>query len=293
MRKFILGTDWWTDCDDVVALRLLARAHKKGEIQLLGIILNACMEFSVTSIEGFLNTEGVYAIPIGIDLEATDFGGNPPYQKRVSRYAKKYKDNNDAENACRLYRKLLSETKETVELIEIGYPQVLAALLKSQADDISPLNGIELVSQKVSKIWMMAGKWDKIPDTENNFARNDRSRKASNFLCENCPVPITFLGWEVGNTVITGANLKREDPVYLALCDHGSQNGRSSWDPMLCLLALIGNEKEAGYDVVRGKATVDAATGENWFTEDENGLHSYVVKICEDTYYEEVINQMI
>ena len=24
MRKFILSTDWWTDCDDVVALRLLA-----------------------------------------------------------------------------------------------------------------------------------------------------------------------------------------------------------------------------------------------------------------------------
>ena len=49
MRSFILGTDWWTDCDDVVALRLLARAHKAKEIELLGIILNGCMEYSVTS----------------------------------------------------------------------------------------------------------------------------------------------------------------------------------------------------------------------------------------------------
>lgn len=31
MRKFILGTDWWTDCDDVVALRILARAHKNKQ----------------------------------------------------------------------------------------------------------------------------------------------------------------------------------------------------------------------------------------------------------------------
>ena len=31
-RAFILDTDWWTDCDDIVALRLLCNLHKKGEI---------------------------------------------------------------------------------------------------------------------------------------------------------------------------------------------------------------------------------------------------------------------
>ena len=51
MKKIILGTDWWTDCDDAVALRLLARAHKNEEIQLLGIGINACMEDSVSSME--------------------------------------------------------------------------------------------------------------------------------------------------------------------------------------------------------------------------------------------------
>ena len=40
MRKMILGTDWWTDCDDAVALRLLAKAHKAGDITLLGIGIN-------------------------------------------------------------------------------------------------------------------------------------------------------------------------------------------------------------------------------------------------------------
>ena len=28
MRKFIFGTDWCEDCDDVVALRILSRYHK-------------------------------------------------------------------------------------------------------------------------------------------------------------------------------------------------------------------------------------------------------------------------
>ena len=37
MRNFILGTDWWTDCDDAVAVRILARAHKAGDISIKGI----------------------------------------------------------------------------------------------------------------------------------------------------------------------------------------------------------------------------------------------------------------
>lgn len=293
MRKFILGTDWWTDCDDVVALRIIARAHKNKEIQLLGIALNACMEYSVASLEGFLNTELIKDIPIGIDLEATDFGGNPPYQKRLSQFCEAYQSNDDAENATRLYRKILVDAEEPVELIEIGYPQVLADLLKSQADDLSELSGIELLKQKVSKIWMMAGKWDENPDTENNFARNERSRKAAHYVCEHCPVSITFLGWEVGATVISGGVLKEKDHVFNALCDFGSPSGRSSWDPMLCLLAIAGDEEIAGYSVVRGKATVDAITGKNYFERCENGLHSFVVKKFEDFYYENEINKRI
>ena len=293
MRNFILGTDWWTDCDDVVAIRLLARAHKAKEINLLGIIINACMEHSVTSLEGFLNTEEVYDIPFAIDLAATDFGGNPPYQKRLSQYAKKYYSNADVDDAVKLYRTILASADSPIELIEIGYPQVLAALLLSKADEISDLSGVELVKNKVSKIWMMAGKWDKNPDTENNFARNERSRVAANIFCDICPVPVTFLGWEVGASVITGGNLDKNDPLYLALCDHGSSNGRSSWDPMLCLLALIGNEEKAGYSVIRGKGCVDAATGQNYFVSNPNGLHSYVVKEKEDIYYADAINNLI
>ena len=293
MRNFILGTDWWTDCDDVVALRLLARAHKTREINLLGIIINACMEHSVTSLEGFLNTEEVYDLPIAIDLNATDFGGNPPYQKRLSQFANNYHSNAEAEDAVKLYRTILASADSPIELIEIGYPQVLTALLQSKPDDISKLDGVELVKNKVSKIWMMAGKWDKNPDKENNFARNERSREAANIFCDICPVPITFLGWEVGASVITGGYLEKNDPLYLAHCDHGSCDGRSSWDPMLCLLALIGNEEKAEYSVVIGTASVDASTGENYFTVNSDGPHKYVVKQKEDTYYADAINKLI
>ena len=259
MRSFILGTDWWTDCDDAVALRILARAHKRGKIRIKGIGINGCMEHSVTSLEGFINTEGVDDIPLGIDLDATDFGGNPPYQKRLTQYSKNYTSNDDAENAVRLYRRLLAESTERIEIIEIGYLQVISAVLASEGDDISPMTGLELIKEKVSKIWVMAGKWDENPGRENNFARNELARLAGSYFCESCPVPVTFLGWEVGYDVITGENLDKDDVLYEVLADHGSVYGRMSWDPMLVLLALIGDENKAGYSVVTVKAAVNAS----------------------------------
>ena len=292
MKKIILGTDWWTDFDDAVAIRILARTHKSGKIKIAGIGINACMEHSVTSLEGFLNTEGIH-VPIGIDLAATDFGGNPPYQKNLSKYSSVYSCNQDAEDAVRLYRRILADSDESIEIIEIGYLQVIANVIESQPDDISQKSGYELVKEKVSKIWVMAGKWDEDFGKENNFTRNSRSRTAGNIFCSKCPVSVTFLGWETGYDVITGDNLNKNDVLYKVLCDHGSSDGRSSWDPMLVLIALIGDETAAGYDCVCGTASVDCDTGANHFLPDKNGPHKYVIKSKENEYYKKLINQMI
>ena len=291
-RTFILGTDWWTDCDDAVAVRLLCRAVAEGKITLAGVVINACMEYSVPSLDGFLALEGL-RVPIGLDAQATDFGGHPPYQKRLADYALDYKANESAENGVRLYRRLLAEAENKVELIEIGYLQTLVALLESPADDISEKTGMQLVAEKVVKVWAMAGKWDKDGEKENNFCRNARSRTAGAVFCEICPVPVTFLGWEVGFDVITGGELDKEDYLYKALCDHGSANGRSSWDPMLVLMALTGDEAEAGYTCVTGTARLDAETGANYFKRHANGTHKYVVKKFDNGYYERAINGKI
>ncbi len=291
MRKFILGTDWWTDCDDAVALRLLVNAVKAGQAQLLGIVINACMEYSVASVDGFLRKEGLPDIPLGLDADATDFLGTPPYQKRLATYSDKR--NEDAEDGVRLYRRLLCEAKEKVEIIEIGFLQVFAALLQSGGDDISPKNGAQLVREKVSKVWVMAGKWDEPIGKEHNFNNNERARRGANIFCEKVPVPVTFLGWEVGHGVISGDTLAKGDVLYDVLQDHGSFHGRHSWDPMTVLLALIGEEKKTGYDTRRGWASVDAQSGDNCFTLDKDGAHQFVIKTKEDSFYKTCVNDRI
>lgn len=293
MRNFILGTDWWSDCDDAVAVRMLARAAKKQEIRLLGIGINACMTYSAASLCGFLRAEGLYDIPLGLDAAGTDFTGIPSYQKRLADTYCPDGSNADAEDAVRLYRRLLAAADGPVEILEIGFLQVITAVRNSPADDLSPKTGLELVREKVSKLWVMGGKWDGAGETEHNFCLNPRARTAASDFCKHCPVPVTFLGWEVGWDVITGSTLSACDPLHGVLKDHGSENGRSSWDPMLILLALIGDEAAAGYDTVTGYARVDPKDGANFFTENPSGPHRYVIKNQENAFYRDAIDRRI
>ena len=293
MKKVILGTDWWTDCDDAVALRVISKFVKAGKAELIGIGINACMEYSAASVMGFLKAEELNGIPLGIDLTAVNFGGTPRYQKNLAeKYCPAVK-NEDVPDAVRLYRRLLAESNEKVEILEIGFLQVFVGVLKSGADDISEKTGLELVRDKVSKVWVMAGKWDADGEKEHNFCLNTRTRAAGKEFCELCPVPVTFLGWEIGFDVITGDKLDQNDHLYRVMFDHGSKNGRSSWDPMLVLMALVGDEREAGYGTVTGIASVDAETGENYFEKRPDGKHKYVVKLYENDYYKNKINEIL
>ena len=290
----ILGTDFWTDCDDAVAIRLLAEMEKMGYVKLIGVGINACMEASAPAVDAFLQNEGYNDIPLGIDLEAGDFTGRPHIQYPLAALPGKHRKNEECENAVKLYRRILAESDEKVDIIEIGFPQILSGLLRSEGDEYSPLSGAELVKEKVGKLYMMAGKWDDlVSGKEHNFENNQRSRTAGKIVCDEWPTEITFLGWEVGNTVISGGTLDKGDLLYSVIADHGSPNGRSSWDPLMVYIACLGDEKAAGFDTVSGKASLEEDTGINHFDIYEGGPHKFVVKKFKDRYYEDILNKII
>ena len=293
MQHFILGTDWWSDCDDVLAVRILANLHKAGKISLDGIVINACMEYSAASLSGFLQYSGI-KVPIAIDLAGTDFYGNGLYQERLAKYSKVIQANSDAEEPIRFYRRILAKAVEKVTILEIGFPQVLANLLKSSVDEFSLLNGVDLVREKVAHLWIMGGRWD-LPKgaKEHNFSNNTKASEAAEYLCRFWSSPMTFLGYEVGKSVISGNKLDHNDPLYQAMVDAGYPNGRCSWDPMLILLGISGNPEIAGYECVYGTASVNGKNGMNHFQKNPCGQHRYVIKTREDKYYAEIINSKI
>lgn len=289
MRAFILGTDWGEDSDDCVATRILARAHKKGEINLLGVGINTLTEFSAPSLYVFLKKEGI-TCPIGVDKTCPHQIQYVTYQKRLAKETDK--TNDDFYDAVRLYRKLIAESESEVEILEVGFLQVICGALMSGPDDISEKTGMELFSEKVKKIWIMGGKWDQQGGEEYNLCKYQFAKDASCTFVSNCPCPITFLGWEIGSQLITGDELEKDDFLHLALADHGSGNGRESWDPMLAVLALTNDNLKAGYDTVRGNATVDKE-GRNYFEKDEKGKHEFVVKREKNEFYSRIINDLI
>ena len=286
MRHFILDTDWWTDCDDAVAVRLLCNAHLSGEITIAGININACMPWSVPSLDLFTRDCGV-VVPIGLDHAATGFDGVPSYQEHLAKSGVFQRGNDDVPDGVDFYWQLLEQAADQeLEILSIGFTQVLAGVLQRDG-------GKELISQKVKHLWIMAGKWSEDGGLEYNFYKNALTRASAAQLCAEWPTPVTFLGWEVGNSVITGGKIPEGDLLKQVLVDHGSANGRSSWDPMLVLLAITGDPEKAGYDTVRGKATVDKATGANHFVPDPTGSHRYVVKKHPDSCYAEAIDRRL
>ncbi|HPU66738.1 MAG TPA: hypothetical protein PLK57_01615 [Clostridiales bacterium] len=57
-------------------------------------------------------------------------------------------------------------------------------------------------------------------------------------MCDKWPTEITYLGFEVGEKVITGGSLLDGDILKDVLTAYGHPSGRSSWDPCwFCLPA--------------------------------------------------------
>ncbi len=287
MKRIILETDWWTDCDDAAALKLLIEKHKKKEIELLGVSINTFTEYSVRSVDAVLIADGIQNMPIGIN-EKVVHKGEPKYQKPSSRYS----DRTEYENPVKMYRRLLSESDEPVEIISIGFLNNLKWLLESKADELSPLDGTQLVKSKVKKLWIMGGKWDEDGKKEYNLSASELAVESAIFVCESWPTPIVFSGFENGINTISGKNFPKYSIIYEIFSVNGHPEGRCSWDPMVSLLAVTDDFEKAGYTPVYGKATIDKDGGSH-FTEDSDGRHCYVKMNYPPEYYGELIDNII
>jgi len=301
-RSVIFDTDWWTDVDDACAIRILKGAAEEGIFDVKGICLSSVRPTSVPSVSAFLDHEGMAGIPIGADKEAVDFKGSPCYHDLVieSHTGDSLPGIDDIDDCVSFYRKLLSASREKVDIISVGFSTALARLLESGPDEFSRLDGRRLVARKVSHLWMMAGKYPS--GSEHNFNLNPMTRKAGRIICEQWPTDITFLGFEVGVDVLAGAGLPEADLLRQILVSHANIDGRSAWDPMTVQLAATVNCKSpdikeqyrnAGYEAVFGTVQLNEEDGSNTFVESTSGKHCYVKRLHEKEWYSTMLNDIL
>ncbi|MBQ6380963.1 MAG: hypothetical protein IJJ41_05130 [Clostridia bacterium] len=288
----LFGTDWWSDCDDVAALDILLKAQRCGLVAIKAIGINSVMRYSAPSLKAVCAQYDLGDIPIGLTTSATRKGMLCLYQKKLAAFCPSGLTNADCPEAYQLYRRVLASLEEKAVVLDVGFPGLLMELLQSPPDEMSDLSGIELVKEKVAEVIVMGGRWDRVPGKEYNFSAYKVNRKAAAYLCDHCPVPLTFLGYEVGRDIITGGKAV-PGLTGTAYAAHLSAKGRPSWDPMAALFATIGDAETAGYRRVRGRAAVDPESGKNSFVPTEAGPHAYLVKIKEDDFYQNQIDEIL
>lgn len=244
MVKLILDTDLGGDCDDAGALALLHNLLKQGKAECLAITTCSSAIYSATTIQYMNECFGRGNIPLGKN-EAKPFLETANFHLYAEPLSEEYLENHGLpkiENAVRLLRRKLSENKN-VTLVTIGMLNNIADLLRSEADDISPLNGIELVEKHVNALFAMGGNFEDLNHSEWNIACDVESAR---HVSENFPRPIVFSGFELGMKIYTGRRLGekgKDNPFYKAyeiMCKAYKSDGvyRDSWDPITVYAAV-------------------------------------------------------
>ena len=274
----IFDTDMETDCDDAGALCLLHNLQTAGRCEIAAVIGDVHSDYVAPTAQTINEWFGRPDIPVG-SMKIPNYRTNPIYQKYqgvVERFNHKFPERlynrfiprntpyeglkmSDYPDAVEVYRDVLADARDhSVVICVVGFMTALAALLKSQADEISPYTGIELVYQKVSHVVSMAVVSPCPGRGDGNF--NFRmDLPASQYVVDNLPVPVLLSGW--GTSITTGERLMREADAdhpgrkaYTLYLDADRlsppEGNRSSWDQVAAVFAAIGEDPL--FRVVRG-----------------------------------------
>ncbi len=278
-KQIIFDTDIGMDCDDAAALGILLNAHKRGECEILAITASTGREGATATVNAICDYYGVNDIPMGRMKRMLRCDGVNNYARAVM---EKYGTKDVETDAVPLLRKTLAEAAGKVSVIAVGPLSNLEELLKSKADEFSPLCGAELVKEKVDKLYVMIGSFPQ------NFG-GKRFREwnllqdvpAARYVIENWGTEKIYLPHEIGAAIFTEMG-KNENPVWYSMKNFAIANGadisngyrRESWDPVTCMIALNENNPLFVYSPA-GRVTVDEECV-TLFEEKSGGLDKYL-----------------
>jgi inosine-uridine nucleoside N-ribohydrolase len=291
--KIIFDTDFALDVDDAGSLAMLNTFISRHECNLLGIVVSSSIQaydgkWAVPAIDAINNWYGHSSIPIGI------YKGSNPIKNDSSHYTKQvqaafahtYRPGDKILDGYKLYRKILAvQPDSSVNVLSVGFLNNLEQLLKSGPDEYSPLTGINLVKQKV-KEWICMGGSYPAGKEEFNFNIYPRSTQ---YVLEHWPTRTTFIGFELGENVLTGGILnkrykKEENPIAMSFYYYCQGNNRCSWDEITTFYAVRGlgiyfeniKGRNASYDIEKESKPGESEHWKNSWVNDSKGIQQYL-----------------
>jgi hypothetical protein len=286
----IFDTDIGNDVDDALALGMIHSLQSRGECELLAVTITKDHDECAPYVDAVNTFYGRGSIPIGVVRK-----GVTPAQSKFTvlanrkddgklRYSRDLASGKDAPEAVALLRKTLAAAKDhSVAIAQVGFSTNLARLLDSPPDDVSSLNGLDLVKKKVKLLSVMAGAFAPIggkPHYEYNVIKDIPAAKT---LARYWPTPIVYSGFEIGLSIPYPAVSIERDYGYVEhhpLAEsyylyNPPPHNRPTWDLTSVLYAI---RPDRGYFDLSpaGTVTVDEK-GLTTFEASDNGLHRYLI----------------
>jgi len=167
--KLIIDTDigggGCRDLDDVCAVCIANALHDRGEAELLAVVVNTTPLHCPGVISAINHHFGHDDIPIG-SYKGRDLPGlgipadQLAYVDAIAtRWPAPFHNATQVPDSIEVYRSVLAKQPDhSVTISSIGLSSNLKALLISPPDAHSPLNGYDLVAQKVKMLAVMGGR---------------------------------------------------------------------------------------------------------------------------------------
>ncbi len=312
--KIIFDTDIGGDCDDAGALALIHKLCDRGEADLLAVThcqnspyLAGCID----SINRFHGRE----VPVGINYSAPILS-NPRKNhagELTERFPNNYPDETYATergpmDTLRLLRETLSKAEDnSVTLVVTGTLASMARLVSSEADDISPLSGKELITKKLNRTVLMGGRffesWPMILYESgiptHHVMTWEYNIKGSGYedaktVFENWDGELILSSYEIGSFIVTmvgyGEKSAKGDPVTLAYQICTGDKGRCSWDHTAVLEAIRPGVYWNLHEFGRISVDQDMITH---FNKCEKSKHSYLLPKVDYEEIRKVIDELL
>ncbi|HWC95402.1 MAG TPA: nucleoside hydrolase [Candidatus Sulfopaludibacter sp.] len=248
----IFDTDMGNDIDDALALAMLHSLTSRGECELIGVTLTNGHPAAVPYIRMIDRFYGRPELPVGAAIRSLQGGTQDGYMRAALATAG-VPAVGTAEPAPELLRRLLTNAREKVIIVQTGFSTNLAALLASDG-------GPALIREKVAMVVAMAGNFTG-GQPEYNVKIDVASAKA---VFEQWPTPIVFSGFEIGRDLLYPAASIERDFSYvprhpIAESYRAYQKmpyNRPTWDLTAVLEAVRPEHNYFGHSAA-GAVTVD------------------------------------
>ena len=253
----ILDTDLGSSTDDLFALEMLHRYEQEGRCRLLGVVVDRMGEANAAIADVMNCYFGHPETPIGLVREGIpapkvwiDYGALPTYTNADGSlmFRRSVSDYSALSDGYVLYRRLLAaQPDHSVNICSIGFVTCLAQLLQSDGDEYSPLNGVELVRQKVKCIYQMGGVFGQSVEPDFNLSQGITFAQDF-FQLWPKEVDMVFSPMEVGENieykpeqVISDVSWTDVHPIKQVYMKCNCNTGQMMWDPMAVIHAVEGD----------------------------------------------------